>query len=389
MTIPQLIEYSTQDILDLFRSAFYEEHGAPMLIGSDDFTASAVFSYVLSVLVNASNTAGAQRFIDSATGVYLDAIAAVNGLERPAAQPSSALFHLIASGSGTIATGALVVGNGSVNFTNNAPIAISGDCDVILYCIEDGSQNNGIAVGALDSIVSGQYISSAQNTTITGGGTDSFPYTADGDNAFREYIKTRRADFVVGGSAPAYKSRCMTVDARLLDVCILQDGDTGYEKGKVKIFTLWDKQTLNNTLEAMLNTKVYDACNATDFRPIGDYIEVASAPEINLNILGNWLLKYRLRDKDVAWQHLQNTMSAYRKYLKSGFRRPFSEGELNRRFCTPSDDGVSALGFDLTMASARWQMPATGSVYDFTWPVLGTIDNYVAAGMVQLIDTEG
>ena len=389
MTIPQLIDYSTQDILDLFRSAFYDEHGAPMLIGSDDFTASAVFSYVLSVLVNASNTAGAQRFIDSATGVYLDAIAAVNGLERPSAQPASALFHLVMANSGTLDTGELVVSDGNVSFSNIEPIAISDDCDALLYCTENGAKNNGIAIGAIDTIQDGtDYVSTASNTTISGGGTDGFAYTAEGDDAFREYIKQRRADFVVGGSAPAYKSRCMTVDARLLDVCILQDGDTGYKKGKVKIFTLWDKQTLNNTLEALLNTKVYDACNATDFRPIGDFVQVASAQHIS-HTISSFHIKYRLRDRDVAWQHMQDTFNAYKTYLKSGFRRALSESELTKMFCTPDKNGVSALGFDISDATAYWKMPDTGSVYNLAWTYYPTIDDYVSNFKVYFIDTEG
>ena len=390
MTIPKLIDYSTQDILDLFRSAFYDEHGAPMLIGTDDFTASAVFSYVLSVLVNASNTAGAQRFIDSATGVYLDAIAAVNGLSRPSPAKASALFQLVASNPGTLNSGDLVVTDGNVNFTNLEPISITADCYVLLYCTETGADHNGIGIGSINTVLDGNYyVDSAQNITISGGGTDGFPYTAEGDNEFRAYILARRADFVVGGSVPSYKSRAYTIDSRLLDVCILQDGDSGYQKGKVQIYALWDSATVNTAIANILNAKILAACTQDDFRPIGDLVEVNSARKVAKDLGSSWLLKYRLRDKDVAYNHMISVFREYKDYLISGFRRAFSEGELTRRFVTPSADGVAALGFDLTNGNAKYEIPDANAVWSLLWPSYANINAYVNAGLVQFIDTEG
>ena len=130
----QLLNYTTSEILDLFKNAFYSQHGTPMFIGSDDFAASAAFSYVLGVLTNAINVSSNERFIESATGQFLDAIAAVNGLSRPNPAQASALFSLTMANTGTLDIGDLVVTNGSVNFTNLEPIYITDDCDVLLYC---------------------------------------------------------------------------------------------------------------------------------------------------------------------------------------------------------------------------------------------------------------
>ena len=90
----KLLSYTPSEILDLFKTSFYEAHVTPMIIGSDDFTASATFSYVLSVLTNAINVAGDQRFLESATGEYLDAIAGSLGLSRPSPSRANAVFHL-------------------------------------------------------------------------------------------------------------------------------------------------------------------------------------------------------------------------------------------------------------------------------------------------------
>lgn len=389
MATPKLLTYTTSEILDLFKNAFYAQHGTPMLIGSDDFAASAAFSYVLGVLTNAINVSSNERFIESATGQFLDAIAAVNGLSRPNPAQASALFRLTMANTGTLNAGDLVVTNGSVNFTNLEPIYITDDCDVLLYCTDTGAKYNGIAIGAINTVSAGiGYVDEAQNITISGGGTDGYPYTAEGDNEFRVYILARRADFVVGGSAPAYKSRAYTIDARLLDVCILQDGDYGYQKGKVQIYNLWDSTTINTAVADILNAKVLAACTQDDFRPIGDLVEVYSARKVAKSLGSSWLLKYRLRDRDVAYNHMISVFRGYRDYLISGFRRAFSEGELTRRFVTPSAEGVAALGFDLTNGHARYDMPDANAVWALNWPSYANIDAYVSAGLVQFIDTE-
>lgn len=387
-----LLTYTPSEILDLFKSAFYTEHGTPMIIGSDDFTASAVFTYVLSVLVNAINSSAGQRFIETATGTYLDAIAATMGLSRPGAARASAVFRLTPSSTGSIPAEGLNVSDGSHVFTNPQLLAVTAETpvDVMLYAVNAGANLNGISVGAISTIVSGEHIATASNTTITGGGSDGYTYTEAGDDAFRKYLIERRGAFVVGGSAPAYKSKCYELnDNRLLDVKVLQDGETGYVKGKVRIYTLWDMATLNAVGVRMLNNKILTLCTAEDFKPIGDYVEVAPATRTSLDISNRWRVKYRLRDKDSAFDHLQNTLNEYRNYLLGGFGRAFSEGELNRRFVTPAANGVSALGFDLMDTINRYAMPATGEVWSLSWPLISSIDGYVSAGIVELIDTEG
>lgn len=387
-----LLTYTPSEILDLFKTAFYNDHGTPMIIGSDDFTASATFTYVLSVLVNAINNSAGQRFIETATGTYLDATATTMGLSRPSAASSSAVFRLDPSSTGSIPANGLEVSDGAHVFTNNQILTVTAGTpvDVMLYAVNAGASYNGISIGAISTLVAGNHIASAYNTTITGGGSDGYPYTEAGDNAFREYLLARRGAFVVGGSAPAYKSKCYELnDNRLLDVKVLQDGEAGYVRGKVRIYTLWDMATLNAVGVRLLNNKLLALCTAEDFRPIGDYVEIAPATRTTLDIGNRWRVKYRLRDKESAFDHLQNTLTQYRDYLLGGFGRAFSEGELNRRFVTPAENGVSALGFDLTDTTNRYSIPTTGAVWSLSWPLISSIEGYISAGMVELIDTEG
>ena len=388
----KLLSYTPSEILDLFKTSFYDEHGTPMIIGSDDFTASATFTYVLSVLTNVINVAGDQRFVESATGEYLDAIAGSLGLSRPAPARANAVFHLTPVTTCNIGTNGLRVSDTSGHvFGNTEPLSLTRNVqvDVLLYCTESGSSANGLPIGSISNIESGSNrVSTASNTTMTGGGDDGYPYTAAGDQAFREYLLNRKGHFPVGGSAPAYRSKCFELgDNRLLDVHVLQDGEDGYVQGKVKIYTLWDTSTLNSDYIKLLNEKILTLVTAEDFRPIGDYVEVASA-EPDYVVLGlNWTLKYRLRDRDVAEAHMRKVFYDYGQYLKSGFGRPFSEADLVKRFCTPDENGVAALGFDITVSNAKYQLPAPGGYFAFSAPP-NSWDSLISMGIVTFVDTE-
>ena len=388
----KLLSYTPSEILDLFKTSFYNEHGTPMIIGSDDFTASATFTYVLSVLTNAINVAGDQRFLESATGEYLDAIAGSLGLSRPTPARANAVFHLAPVKTGNIGTNGLRVSDTSGHvFGNTEPLSLTRNVqvDVLLYCTESGSAANGLPVGSISNIEAGSNrVSTASNTTMTGGGDDGYPYTAAGDQAFRKYLLNRKGYYPVGGSAPAYRSKCFELgDNRLLDVHVLQDGEDGYVQGKVKIYTLWDTATLNSAYIRLLNEKILTLVTAEGFRPIGDYVEVARAEPDYVGIGLNWTLKYRLRDRDVAEAHMRKVFYDYGQYLKSGFGRPFSEADLVKRLCTPDENGVAALGFDITNDNAKYQIPAPGSYFAFSAPPTSWA-SLISLGIVTFVDTE-
>lgn len=391
----ELLSYTSKEILELFKSAFYDQYGTPMITGSDDFTSASVMAYVLTVLVNALNVASNQRFLDTATGEFLDAIASVNGLSRPAAASASAVFSLVpVTAPATIPAGALRVSDGNAIFINDKAIYLaSNPTQALLYCTEAGAQNNGISAGSIDMIAAGgSYVDEAENIDMTSGGDDGYPYTPEGDVKFREYIKNMRSAYAAGGPAPAYRARALQCDNRILDVYIAKDGDSVFEKGKVKIYALFDFDATSSALRAQIKDLVLSSCKADDFRCVGDFIQVFTATQHILTLNNNFLVKYPMKFKGVAVAHLNAVFDAYRKYLFSGYGRPFSESELAKRLITPDADGVYALAFDVKNTDARWNMPSKDSVYIFDYPYISTnpkpsIDTYISAGYIQLIDT--
>ncbi len=391
----KLLDYTSDTILQLFRDSYYSQYGTPLTIGSDEFTSSAVFTYVLSILMNAMNKASDQRFIDTATGAFLDAIAGVNGLTRPAPRAASAAFiiHGISTGT-TIPKEALRLGNGALHFTNEEPIYLNVlDKNVLLYCTEEGTKGNNYPENTFTILESGaSYIYSGSNISKTGGGFDGFAYDEEGDAGFRTWIKEMRSAYIVGGSAPAYRSKALEQDMRIIDSYVAKDGDSVYEKGKVKIYNLYDFDVVNTFAQNLINQKVEDACKAEDFRPIGDYVEVASAGQRLFQLSSSFKIKYPLAFRDSCVEHMNRIFREYRVYLYSGFRRAFSESELAKRLVTPDDNGVYALAFDYTGGQGTWIRPDVNEVYLLTWLYMNTYQtktykDYVDAGVLELIDT--
>jgi phage-related baseplate assembly protein len=390
----ELLDYTSEGILQLFRDEFYKQYGKPLIIGQDEFTNSAVFTYVLTVLVNAINHASDMRFIDTATGLYLDAIAAVNGLSRPNAQAASAVFDWSPKTDNAVyQPGFIQVSDGNGHLFKNTQILSSNQSLCILYAENTGSAYNGIPVDSIN-IMQGQtalVLNSIRNLTVTEGADDGYPYTPEGDSRFREYIKTQRSAYIVGGTAPAYRAKAMGVDNRILDAYIFKDGDLDFERGKIKVALLFDRDQVGSYVRNAIVGQVQVILRADDFRPVGDYVEVSEASHLQLDIDDDWHIVYPMKFKDLCLAHIFKVLSEYRSYLATGFNRPFSESELAKRFITPDADGVYALAFDV-YGDAVYSEPDTGKVWALDWfnsdPedwALMTVEDLEDAGILTLI----
>lgn len=388
------LDYSTSEILELFKTAYYEQHGKPMIIGSDEFSASAAFAYVLGVLCGDMNHSSAQRFIDTATGEYLDAIAAVNGLVRPGPSRASAVFSLVRAGysSATAPAGAIqLMDQGGHVFENLDPVFMTASTvKALLFCTEAGSKNNGIPAGSISIVEAGsEYVQAGTNTEATSGGGDGCGYSEEGDAEFRRYIELNRSAYIVGGSAAAYRAKAFDTDSRVIDVRVLKDGDTGYEKGKVKIYINYALDA-SSDLKSLINDRILAACSADDFKPVGDLVQVDTAEYVECVFGLNILVKYPLKFRNVAVNHYNSVMAAYRDYVASKFGIPVSESELARRFVTPDESGVYALGFEWRNKDAGLKFGDPSQVLVVKWDgesEVHSVEYYESWGMMDFIDT--
>ena len=347
----RLIEIKPAQILELLKSAYFAQYGEQIEIGSDEFAASAAQSYAWGVLLANVNEAARNLFIETATGEYLDAIAANYGItQRPQGYRASAqfsiIYYLFAAGM-TFPAGSLVVADESGRrFSNIYPIQVPtlGDDNYVhgvatLYAESPGVDYNGITPGAVSQILTGSgFVSEAQNVTETSGGTAEFPHNEAGDEAYRQWLMVQIKSFAGVGTSTAYEARAKNADSRVISAYVLRQNDAGYEKGKVQIFVYSDP-----SVESEVVDTVQAACDDPAFRPIGDLVVASVSPVQAVSSALDLEITYDYRFHEVAASSAVSVIAAYLSEVESQIGRPFVVDELCSRLCTPDADGIYAI----------------------------------------------
>ena len=337
-----LLKLDVQGIMNLFRDAYYNAYGETMRIGSVEFQTASIFSYAVTVLINSMNDASKQRWLATATGEYLDAIAETYGLSRPDGYHATVTVHVVARNPGdtiTIPEGKIVISDqdGKYQFANAFEFQMSNSADTVFRAVDAGSEYNGIPAGKLNTIVSGTaYIKSCSNNTETSGGTD--PMTDD--EVFRAWLKTEIQSLAGAGTYLAYEARAKNADSRIVDVHVVQQGEYGYEKGKVQIIVLpsfdyddWDA----------IREVVQNACADPSFRPVGDFVQTRVADTQDWDCPYICKVSYPARFAPLANERNNRIKDAYNEYLRQKIGRAFSYADFCTKLCEKDADGVYAL----------------------------------------------
>lgn len=357
-----LLQIDPQELIDLLKGAYYEQTGTTLQIGSDDFASASASAYVWSVLLNRINDATQNRFIATATGTYLDAIAENYGIEaRPAGYHARAKFHLTLTVDGIdIPQGGIVVADQSGNqFTNPWAFYASssgGTDDAVLEAVEPGTAYNGIPANSITAIVEGSaYISAVANLDITSGGTDGFPYTEEGDDAYREWLKTEIQSFAGAGTYQAYEARAKNSDPRILGVYVLRQDDDGYEKGKVQIYIHPD---LTLDPDGQCVDIAQHSCEDPSFRPIGDLVVVELSPLTDRDIGKTLQVTYPARFSAIGASRTNAIIESYLNELRNTINAPFVFEELCARMVAKDADGFYALDAKfLSVTTSNFPLP--------------------------------
>lgn len=332
-----LIDIKPRGLLDLLKSAYYDQTGETIQIGSNAFAAASAQAYAWSVLLGDINNSTQNRFIDSATGEYLDAIASNYGINsRPNGYRATANFiFTYAADNIYIPANALIISDsGGKQFTNLYGFTgVSGHSHV-LYAIEPGSSYNGIPADNITDIVSGDaYITSARNMSMTSGGVDPM----QDDDAFREWLKVEIQSFAGAGTYQAYEARAKNADLRVTDVYVLRQNDQGYEKGKVNIFILSDP---DSDPDRECVDIVQDSCSDDAFRPIGDLVVTHYATLQTVGLSYTIQTTYPARFASISQSRNARILGEYMDVLRKTINRPFRFDELCGILCAKDSDGV-------------------------------------------------
>lgn len=338
----ELIKTDPRQLIDLVKKAYYDETGETLQIGSDEYAAAAAFAYVWSVLIGKINYETLNRFIDSADGEFLDAIASNYGIDkRPDGYRATAIFSFNSTSYPiTIPANSVVIADDAGNqFTNLYNVKVSAaQGTMVLYSVEPGEKYNGIPQHEIDNIIDGSaYLTWCKNETMTAGGTDGF---AD-DDEYRQWLKLQIQTFAGAGTYAAYTARAKQADSRVLDAYVLKQTDPGYEKGKVKIYIYTDEQT---DLNDQVLDIVQNYCSDDSFRPIGDLVEVYYSPLEEVTIPNGSVIQvtYPSRFTGTISGRAPNIRNKYNAILKTKINRPFVFEELFTMLCEKDEYGVYA-----------------------------------------------
>lgn len=242
-----ILNTNPSTLLEQFQNAYYDQIGSRMTIGSEEYTLSSIFTYVLSMYAGLINNSYDNQNLDTASGIFLDNIAARYNLNRTPEVYSNPWFE------------------GYLKFDSKSPYFNRPFDPKMITIIVDGHEyyNDSVILQTTDqqpmrwvSTKEHQdYLSSYELHKVLevakdlAGNTvfELEPYFSTyltninsvarelDDEAFREYIKRSKQLYIPGiaGSFEALAKNCSdnVVDAR----CRVQT-DKGFIKGNVDLY---------------------------------------------------------------------------------------------------------------------------------------------------------
>lgn len=366
----EFIPYTTEQILDLFKTAYYEQNGTQLLIGSNEFAFSSVAAYVLRVFEQSLQHGADNANLETATGAALDMIGATYGLSRWDLSQTARCGLSVTNTTDsdiTVDVEDLFWENDETEFINVYPYVIpaNGSISALMYATEGGAKYNGI-VGIEPRAIEGLEYGTA---SMTYGGVDApGDYTPENDAEFRSYIKQNLKGFAFG--TPSYYETLALNNN--YDICTsaycLRDGDVNtrddsrsFEEGKVKVYVAFKQ--LDRTMD-----QAPQSIGTADFRSA----EVAAIQRVlsternkcltdTVEVYEVWPLALQLQNVSVLYEsrfqalnadgemlakvHYNTVLAKYRKLLLENCSKPFIENELQQMLCTPDENGVYASGW--------------------------------------------
>lgn len=228
-----LIDTDTRAVLDMFQSAYAAQFGQKMIIGSEEYALSALFSQVFSQLAEMQNASYKNRFLSTANGVFLDNIAAAYNLSRTQAKTGKPWFvgSFVFNDDGRqYAAGAYSLTIAGHEYTNKNEFTDQktqlGGAQITFEAVEDHSEpltRSELAAALGKSAI-------LLDMPLWNAGAE-----LSDDNEFRNYVQTNKRLFATG-TAESYEAAARLSSPFLADVHVVRQNEEQFEPGKVKIY---------------------------------------------------------------------------------------------------------------------------------------------------------
>lgn len=298
------------------------------------------------------NDKAKQRTLQYARGSVLDAIGDRYNVQRVEPASASAVFRFSVSDTQDeniiIPAGTQITSDGSVYFaTEETAVLSAGETfvDIVGLCSEGGATYNGLAPGAISTLVDLiPYISGAENITATAGGADGEPYTEEGDDSYRERIRLAPASLSTAGPESAYRYFVMSADPDIVDVAIVCPED---KPNVVNIYPLMAGGELpgEDVLQKVL------AALSDDVRPMTDKVSAMAPTVVEYEIEIKY---YTTKENEAATieaiEGKGGAIDQYNEWQTAVLGRDIIPDQL-RRFVLAPTTGTGALYVDIIKPS--------------------------------------
>jgi len=248
---------------------------------------------VISAQNNVIDWTQKQNFLQSATGAYLDALAALLGVYRLEASAAKTRLKYSVKAPLTrpvaIPQGRRATGDGKIFFaTDSLAIIPAGELsvEVSATCLTYGAEGNGFLKGQISRPVdSTALVSSVVNVVASEGGSD-----VEDDESLRNRARMAPGQFSTAGARLSYTYWALTAHGNVADVSISGPEDRGGERlGEVDVIVMLKGGAIPEADGPELEA-VADTLNDEKIRPLTDKVNVLPVDTFEIDYAVTWFI---------------------------------------------------------------------------------------------------
>lgn len=320
----QFVETDAEVIVADLISTFEDYLGETLAVGDERRMFLQGFGYVLADQLIHINETGRSNLLRYAVGNELDGLGDLYLNARLEAQCASVTLKFTLSTSPsqsvTIPKGTRVTPDGELFFATDEQITFGANTverskEVTATATVAGSNHNDYGVGSINILVdTNTYISSVENTTVSGGGRDR-----ETDEEYRTRLRESLYSFSVAGPANAYKTLALSVSSDVADVSVYSPS-----AGVVEIAVIKSNGVIPSADDELL-TMILEACSAKESRPLTDYVRVVPATAANTNINVTYFVENNEISKKSA---IEAAVESYKAWQTEKVGRTISPDKL-------------------------------------------------------------
>ena len=241
-----ILNTNPNTLLENFQSAYYNQIGARMQIGSEEYILSSVFTYVLSLYAGLINNSYKNQNVDTASGEFLDNIASRYNLSRTPEVYSNpwfeGRFYFNASTyrGRSFDVGELQITVGDHTYTNSTKISSATDSVLIRFICTEARKDylsKSELIEALKQVEDPTGAKVFVETYLTNYDISEMQSVSAelSDDELREYIRENR-QLYVPGVAGSFEALAKSSSKDITDARVRVQGDVGFRAGYVELY---------------------------------------------------------------------------------------------------------------------------------------------------------